>query len=348
MPAAIGLVAVVCVATAAGTADRLDRFREIARTRLHLLELTGSDPAPGALSELYGLVDEEILESLRVGGPFASPEFIQERLDALNSAWGGAAFRITPLEGRTDLVVGQFTLSALGRANSVRLYRRSGHEARLVEVMLGDGVPTVHGWPRARDGGAQFVVSWLGPHSGRGSRALRVELWRQRADGAALVWSTTDRLDADLRASAFKISAGEITLRYELRYPGWKPGCEGQTEQEDVYRSLTSTDRLALARRRIFNAWHRELQVAVGRLLAALHREDDRTLAELVRDRAVRARLPRSLAAEPACDAWSAETPTTVTVAATAQEDGRRQPWSLQWSREPRGWRLAAAAPVLQ
>jgi len=25
-----------------------------------------------------------------------------------------------------------------------------------------------------------------------------------------------------------------------------------------------------------------------------------------------------------------------------------RSPWSLWWSRDPRGWRLAGAAPVLQ
>ena len=65
-----------------------------------------------------------------------------------------------------------------------------------------------------------------------------------------------------------------------------------------------------------------------------------------VPDPALRERLPPSLAAEPGCD--QPGTPAAVSVAATARVEGRRVPWTLTWSRGPRGWRLTGAAPVLQ
>jgi len=37
-----------------------------------------------------------------------------------------------------------------------------------------------------------------------------------------------------------------------------------------------------------------------------------------------------------------------VTVAATELRGGRRVPWALGWTRGPAGWRLRAAAPVLE
>jgi len=39
---------------------------------------------------------------------------------------------------------------------------------------------------------------------------------------------------------------------------------------------------------------------------------------------------------------------TAVTVAASEIRDGTRRPWALSWTRTPAGWRLSAAAPVLQ
>src|SRR4029450_5376725 len=77
-----------------------------------------------------------------------------------------------------------------------------------------------------------------------------------------------------------------------------------------------------------------------------------RALPAVVPAPALRARLPHALVAEPACDAANAESPGTVVVAATEERaaDARapRSPWSLWWSRGPRGWALAAAAPGLQ
>ena len=41
------------------------------------------------------------------------------------------------------------------------------------------------------------------------------------------------------------LAASEVLLiafiRYELRYPGWKPGCDVQSEQEDTYRVSPAT-----------------------------------------------------------------------------------------------------------
>jgi hypothetical protein len=143
------------------------------------------------------------------------------------------------------------------------------------------------------------------------------------------------------------VKGGEITIRYEPRYPGWIAGCEGQTEQIDVYRRDSRRDAPALANRRVVNGWHRELEARVARLFAALAGGNHGALSELVPDRVLRARLPRALSSEPACDQFGAGVPGTVVVAATEERNGRMVPWSLTWHRGPRGWRLTAAAPML-
>lgn len=337
-------------------ADRLDRFRELAAARLAPLELAGDRPGGPWAAEIYAVVDDEVLDNLAAGGPFASPEFIQERLDAFMGAWGGARLRIVPMADggrRAGFLAGVFTLSGAAGEGSVRLYARTPEGPALVRTISHAGVPELHGWPLARDGSPQFVVSWLGEASGRGSRALRVQAWRQRGGHTvALVWSTADAFPDGLWVSQWSVGSGEVLVRYELRYAGWKPGCEGQTEHEDLYRYVADRDTVALARRRVVNAWHRELSTAVARLLEALGRGDRRTVAELVPDASLRARLPSRLVAEPACEAPHPERPGTVVVAATqARREGdhpRNRPWWLAWSREPRGWRLTGAGPVLQ
>ena len=57
----------------------------------------------------------------------------------------------------------------------------------------------------------------------------------------------------------------------------------------------------------------------------------------------------QSLAIDPAHPvARRIAAPATVIVAATREHDGQRVPWSLTWRRESRGWRLAAAGPMLE
>src|SRR5437899_2067537 len=100
-----------------GAPDRLERFRELASSRLALGDLD-ANPAE-AYRDIYALLDDEIVESLASGGVFASSEFLQDRLDAFGDAWGYAQFRLTRLG---PLVVGAFRLSDVGGGNSVRVY----------------------------------------------------------------------------------------------------------------------------------------------------------------------------------------------------------------------------------
>ena len=103
---------------ASGVPDRLDRFRELALTRQSRAE-TGAEPTADAYREMYALLDEEIVESLASGGPFASPGFLQDRLDAFGDAWGGAMLGVV---GVDRLVVGAFQLADAPGVSTVRVY----------------------------------------------------------------------------------------------------------------------------------------------------------------------------------------------------------------------------------
>src|SRR5262245_63468755 len=84
---------------AAPASDRLVRFGELARNHAG-----GLEPAERVLPALFALVDDEILDSLRSGSPFASVPFIQERMDGFRDAWGGAAFRVMSWQGPGERV----------------------------------------------------------------------------------------------------------------------------------------------------------------------------------------------------------------------------------------------------
>lgn len=331
--------------------DRLSRFRELS----HLLSDAGDAPVPvdpdAALAEMFALVDDEILENLKTGEPFASPAFIQERLDAFMAAWGGAAFRVHRAGRATDspsLTVGVFTVPGSAPRGSLRGYGRTATgEWSVLATSTHDGVPELHPWPAGRDGTARIAVSWLGPGSGTGGRPFVLEVWRRTARGTMeRAWTTSTPFPDGLWTLDFKVSPGQMTVRYEARYPGWKPGCDGQTEHVDVYRRDSHRDGLGLAARKVLNGWHRELQAAAARLVAALAVDEQGAVAALVPDRGLRARLPRHLVLEPACDQRSAG---GLAIVAATEEDGARMvPWSLTWRLTPVGWRLRAATPVLE
>jgi hypothetical protein len=327
-----------------GGGDRLDRFRQLAGSRLASLELRGPDPSGDGLEEIYALLDEELLENLNSGPLFASAEFLQERLDAFSEVWGGSAFRVLTPAG-TGLTVGVFQLTSGGHGNSVRIYARSGNGFELVRAVHQPGVPMLFELPRARSGAAQLFLAWVGPQSNRGSFALRVELWKQEGGTLRVAWSTATLFHDELLATKFEVRGPSVTIRYEVRYPGWKPGCDGQTELEDLYRSLPDKDGVALVRRRTINGWHRELHSgAVSRLLKALAEGDRQALAQLVPAPAVRARLPHRLLPDPACDAPGDPAPSEARVAAVAPAD--RRVWDLRFRRLPDGWRLVDIAPA--
>jgi hypothetical protein len=339
------LVTIAATCTLAATrawtgsaSDRLERFRELAASRLALGDLAEPDNPAEAYRDIYALLDDEIVDSLASGGVFASPEFLQDRLDAFGEAWGGAQIRVTRL-GR--LFVGAFRLTEAGGGNSVRVYGPLRDEAALLATLYREGRPSVT--PLAGAGEPQFLATWEGAPSGRGTRPLRVDLVRAHADGVRVIWSTATLFPDGLHARAWAVRPGEIRLRYELHYPGWTPGCDGQTEQEDVYRLAPAQSTLTRVSRQQHNAWHRDLHAAVARLFVALAEGDEPSLAAVVPDAALRARLP-ALGPEPACDAADGVRE-TVSIAATSAD---RRPWSLTFRRAGVRWRLTAASPVMQ
>jgi len=342
---ALALLAPALTATVetAEAADWLDRFREIAG---RYAEGVGPESDTALLSSLLEVVDAEVGENLASGPPFSSVAFIQERLDAFSDAWGGASFKVVDAGRRRGdtALLGLFTVMRGEPRGSLRFYGRSEGQPALLAAVTHQGRVEAREWP----GASQFLVSWSSSESGAGSRPLYLDLWRfPRGAAPSRVWSGEDTFPEGLRAGGFAVRAGQLVLRYDARYPGWKPGCADQTEQEDVYRPVAGGTGLMLVRRRIVNGWHRELQSAVTRLYAALGADDRRALVELVADPPLRERLPRDLRAEPICDEKDPAARGAVIVAATRERDGQRVPWSLTWRRGPRAWRVVAASPVL-
>jgi hypothetical protein len=329
---AVGLV------SAAGPADRLERFRTIAATRLAAAQLVDDAASDETYREIYTLVDEEIVESLSSGGVFASIGFLQDRLEAFSEAWGATVVRVMRVG---PLTVGAFQLSDASAGNTVRVYGRLRDEPALLATLSREGRPVVYGLPPAGTR-AQFLVVWEGVPSAHGSRPLRLEVVRQHGDGLRVEWSSTSAFPDGLFVSRWDVRGGEVRVHYEVRYPGWTPGCVGQTEQEDVYRLSSVEPTLVRVARRQVNAWHRDFRVSVARLFSAISADDRQALSGLVPDVAVRTRLPRSLRAEPACDAADGQAPERVSVAASAELG----PWQLMWERRGTQWRVISATPI--
>jgi hypothetical protein len=345
------LVAVLLagVAAPAPAADRLERFRALAR---ELAVAADAGERERTVAELYEVVDAEVLDSLRGAEPFSSIVFIRERLDAMMESWGGATLRVLRVPaagGRVPLTLGLYSLAGVERSGSLRVYTGMGAGAALGASSTHDGLLDARAWPAGPDGVARVLAVWSGPPTAHGERALHAELWegRERAR-VQRAWSTGTQWPEGLRVSDWRTQPGELVLRYEPHYPGWKPGCSDQLAYEDHYR-LAAGGGLALGRRQVANGWRRELGAAAERLFRALADGDARAVGQLVPGPTLRARLPTSLVPEPVCEQpGPAGARGPVTVAATQLRDGRRVPWALAWARGPAGWRLQAAAPVLE
>ena len=332
-------LASVAPTAAGGPPDRLERFRHLASTRLAVLQLDASLRSAEDEREIYALLDEEIVQNVASGGLFASAGFLQDRLDGFTDAWGGATFRVMRVG---PLVVVACHLGE-GGGDSVRVYGPLAGDVALLATLHREGRASLHALPAVPRGPTPFLVAWDGAPSGRGPRALRLDLVRQRGDDVAVIWSTADLFPEGLVARDWRVRGADVTIRYEMHYPGWIPGCEGQTEQEDVYRLVPERATFVRAGRRLHDAWHAVLHEAVGRILSALSTSDRRALVALVPEARLRDALPATLAREPACDAREADG--LVSVAAVA--DARR-PWTLTFQRAGTRWRLTAAGPVLQ
>jgi hypothetical protein len=335
------IVLVAAPGRATDASDRLDRFRTLAATRLTLAEVTDPARAGEAYREIFALLDDEVVENLASGDVFASPAFLQDRLDAFAEAWGGASLRIARI-GR--LTVGAFQVSEGAGSSSVRVYGAPRGEAQLIAAMQREGRPGLYELPPAA-AGPQFLVVWEGLLTGRGTRALRFDLVRQRGDDIAIVWSTAELFPDGLMAREYRVRGGEVRIRYELHYPGWIPGCDQQTEQEDVYRLASDAGTFVRVARRQYNAWHLALHRSVAGLLEALAAGNRAALTTLVPDAQLRQKLPARLERELACDAPDGANPAAVSVAASAGDLG---PWALTFHRSGGQWRLTAATPVLQ
>ena len=347
---ALAVLLLAGVAAPAAAADRLERFRTVARERL-AAAVDGAE-RDRAIGELYEVVDAEVLDSLRGDEPFSSLVFIRERLDALMESWGGATLRVLRIPGagtRAPLTLGLYSLTGVEGSGSFRVYAGAGAGAALGASSTHDGLLDARVWPAGPDRVARVFAVWSGPPAADGERALHAELWEGRdRDRVTRAWSSATQWPDGLRVTDWRTQAGELVVRYEPRYPGWKPGCAEQLEHEDHYR-LAPAGGLALARRQVANGWHRELGQAADRLFRALAENDRSALGLLVPSPAVRARLPKGLGPEPVCEQAGPAGPRgPVTVAATELRDGRRVPWALTWTRGPAGWRVQTAAPVLE
>jgi len=345
----IGIAALLLAAAAVSAQDRLERFRAVTRDLA-----TAADAAERerAVQAVYELIDAEVLDSLRGGEPFASPVFIRERLDALMEAWGGATLRVLriPEAGRRGpITVGLYSLAAVEVSGSLRLYTGIGSGASLAAVSTQDGLLDAQVWPPGPDRVARVLALWSGPPAAHGMRALHAELWEGReGDRVGRTWTLGPAAGDGMRVTEWRAQPGELVIRYQPSYPGWKPGCVDQMEEEDHYRP-SAAGGLAVSRRQISNAWRRELGVTADALFRAIAIEDTRAIAQLVPAPGLRARLPATLVAEPVCEQIGPSGPRgPVTVAATEVREGRRVPWALSWTRNAAGWRLSAARPVLQ
>jgi hypothetical protein len=325
-----------CPAPAGALPDRLAGVRELVRTR------RGAGEGGAAVyHDIYELLDGEVVENLASGGVFASEGFLRDRLRAFADVWGGADIDLVKA---ADVVVGAFRLAGAPEGASVRVYGRSRGEPTLLAAVHRDGTPSLHAMRSGPGGAPQLVVVWAGEPSPRGSVPLRAELVRVDRDSLRVVWSTVPMLGGEVHARRWAVRPQEISVRYELRYPGWVPGCDGQSEQEDLFRYSAERHTFALARRQLHRPWHRKLRATVERLFAALRDTDERTLSELVPDPRVRGRLPAALEPEAACDYGEGASPVVVSVAAVLPD--ARQPWALSFRRGASGWRLVGAAPV--
>ena len=337
----VSLFAVAGTTAAGPVVDRLDRFRELVSERLGAAHVLEPAAASEAYREAYALLDDEIVESLSSGGVFASTAFLQERLNGFSDAWGGAAARIVRLG---PLTVGVFQLGERTMGNSVRVYGRLRDEVALLTATARDGRPTLFPLPAGSGGAVQFLVAWDELPAGTGARPVRLDVMRHHGDGVRPVWSTADVYQDTLMVREYTVRGADLRVRYQIRYPGWVAGCEGQTEQEDLFRLTPASGVYTRVSQRAFDAWHRELRAAANQLFAAVASSDRRTLTLLVPDAKIRERLPSKLESEPVCDAATGGRSDHVAVAAT---DGDGAPWTLLFHRDGGRWRVNAASRVI-
>ena len=239
------------------------------------------------------------MESLDSGGVFASLAFLQERLDAFAEAWGAALLGADG-SARSSWAPSSWARGAGARAcacTAASATRRRSSTSSI--AMVGPACSRCPPRP-----GRRAVPGCLGGlRVGAGTRAFRVDLVRHRGDGVRTVWTTADAIPEGLEVRTWSIRGTEVRVRYEVRYPGWMPGCESQTETEDVYRLAADGSTFVRAGRRRTTRGIASCARPSAALFDALAAGDRTALGAAVPDARLRARLPATLRSEPACDA---------------------------------------------
>src|SRR5205823_366145 len=98
---------------------------------------------------------------------------------------------------------------------SVRVYGPLRDEAALLATLYREGRPSVT--PLAGAGEPQFLATWEGAPSGRGTRPLRVDLVRAHADGVRVTWSTATLFPEGLHARAAAGAGPRARMRRRRR-----------------------------------------------------------------------------------------------------------------------------------
>ena len=126
----------------------------------------------------------------------------------------------------------------------------AGDGAGLLTALDGTGWPIVRPLPPDRTGARQFLVTWDGPPAADGARPLRFDVVREEAEGVRVAWSSAALLPEGLTARWYAVRGTEVTRAPRGALPGWTPGCDGQTEYEDVYRLAPGASTFARVSRR--------------------------------------------------------------------------------------------------
>lgn len=326
---------------ASHSADRLDLFRELVAARLAPAQQDGTAPNPEVLRGLEELLDEEILENLNSGAPFASEAFIQERLEGFSGEWGWGSFEAMRLTVAPSVFVASVRPLERGEGSSVRFYLPRGGRYTVGHVVQRDASPLIREMPPAGGNSAQLLLVWLGARSGQETVPASLELVRLSGETGRTVWSSRELFPDGLDVFDLSIGAEEVTVRYPGPYAGRKPGCKGQTERIDTFRYDRVKETMVLGTRRQTNGWHQELyEGTVHPLLDALKRGSASRLATLVPSAELRRRLPAGLELLSVCDESEPPSSPTEVHISVEPSSGQPSPLTLLFKKSQRGWVL--------
>ena len=337
--------------------DRLERFRELVQPASRRAGAAGAEAARRALGEMYALLDDEIVESLRSGGPFASRGVPSGAPRRVRRGLGRGALRVHRVErrGRRAGAHARRCSASPACASRDAARVRGRRRDRSGPALLGEVTarpPEVYPWPARPRRRRALRGGWEGaPLGATGPPAARRALERRRATARrGVVWSSADSVPGRpvggrsgtsgrrdrgaLRAALSRVDAG-------LRGPDRAGGRLPRPRADRRARPGAAPRRSTAGTASCGAAAARALRGARGRRPARARRAG------------ARRRAAAPAAGEPA---WPSPPATRgcgqpgapFVVAATAVRRRPARAVVAHLGRGPRGWRLTAAAPVLQ